>query len=212
MAKAACRAIIGFLDGKLPAGWRDDLGPDDFLSKARLAEYAKGKLPDEDLYRMWQETLAAEQHAEHITAWRIECTLREFEKPDSRNVYFEWPIHTPDESGALADIRPEIEVGGRIIQPRDKSDGSSREKKAQEERQAIVDAYTLIAGGKEPDEDGVTRVTVQDFVDASEEYFGREMKRASIYKKIRKYGDFDIEDSIVTPAGDRPGGDKKTCG
>ncbi|MBR2215730.1 MAG: hypothetical protein IJ849_08240 [Selenomonadaceae bacterium] len=178
------------------------MGADDLLSHSQLTEYAKQKFTDGDMYKLTQMVTAAEKHAEHISAWRIECTLREFEKPDDRNVYFAWPVHRADESGALKDIRPEIEVGGRIIQPRDKSDGSKKKDKAKEERQAIIDAYTLIAATKDPDEDGVVRVTVQDFVDNSEEYFGREMKRASMYKKIRKYEDFSIEDSVVTPAGD----------
>lgn len=200
--KAACKAIIEFLDDILNNGWRGDLGSDDFLSKAILMDYARTRLTDALLYQLGQAVEQAEKHAEHITAWRIECTLREYEKPDDRNVYFSWPVHLPDDSGALKDIRPEIEVGGRIVQPRDKSDGSKKEAKAKEERQEIIDAYTLIAADKEPDEDGMVRVTVQDFVDESEEYFGKKFKRASIYKKLRKYGDFSIEDSVVIPAGD----------
>lgn len=35
------------------------------------------------------------------TAWRIECTLREFPKPKPINVWFEYPIHKIDSSGAL---------------------------------------------------------------------------------------------------------------
>lgn len=196
--KAACRAIIAFLDRELPQGWRDSLGPDDFLSKAQMADFAKERLGDGQVYRMEKDVAAAERHAMHVTAWRVECTLREFEKPDDRDVYFAWPIHVADECGALKDIRPEIDVGGRAVQPRDRGE-SGKQRKAKEERQEIIDAYTLIAADKEPDEDGVVRVTVQDFVDASEECFGKEFKRASMYKKLRKFGDFEIESSIVTP-------------
>lgn len=209
-AKAACKAIIGYLDRELPVGWRNDLGPDDFLSKHQLMEYCRGgKLSAEQLAAVESEAGEAERHASHMTAWRIECTLREFEKPDDRNVYFSWPVHLPDESGALKDIRPEVEIGGRTVQPRDKSDGSAKERKAKEERQAIINAYTIIAGEKEPDDDGMVRVTVQDFVDESEEHFGKEIKRASMYKKLRKFGDFVIEGSVVVPA---ENAGKNSCG
>ncbi|MBR4694729.1 MAG: AAA family ATPase, partial [Selenomonadaceae bacterium] len=200
--RAACRAIIAFLDQNAPKGWRDDAGPDDFLSKPALMDCARkeGRLSLAQLAELDAAVAEAERHADHITAWRISCTLREYERPDDRDVYFSWPVHVADDSGALKDIRPEIEVGGRIIQPRDKSDGSKKETKEKEERQAIIDAYTLIASEKEPDDDGMVRVTVQDFVEHSEEYFGKELKRASMYKKLRKFDDFTIEDSIVVPA------------
>lgn len=199
--RAACRAIIAFLD-KHAQGWRDDAGLDDFLSKPALMECARkeGRLSASQLAELDAAVAEAERHASHITAWRISCTLREYERPDDRDVYFSWPVHVADDSGALKDIRPEIEVGGRIIQPRDKSDGSKKETKEKEERQSIIDAYTLIASEKEPDDDGMVRVTVQDFVEHSEECFGKEIQRASMYKKLRKFGDFTIEDSIVSPA------------
>lgn len=36
------------------------------------------------------------------TAWRIDGTLREFPKFPPVNVFFQYPIHTPDASGLLA--------------------------------------------------------------------------------------------------------------
>ena len=43
------------------------------------------------------------------TAWRIEGTLREFPKFDPVNLWFDYPIHVTDDSGALGDIEPEAE-------------------------------------------------------------------------------------------------------
>ena len=38
------------------------------------------------------------------TAWRLEATLREFRGFDPINVWFDYPIHRMDVSGALGDI------------------------------------------------------------------------------------------------------------
>ena len=42
-------------------------------------------------------------------AWRIEGTLREFASFKPKNLWFEYPVHTPDETGALADLHCEGE-------------------------------------------------------------------------------------------------------
>jgi len=52
---------------------------------------------------------AAGQSATTATAWRIEGTLREFPKFAPKNLWFDYPRHILDESGVLADIRPEAE-------------------------------------------------------------------------------------------------------
>lgn len=199
--KAACKAIIAYLDSTLPKGWRDDLGPDDFLSKFQLMEYCKGgALSPAQLSEAEAEAAKAEHHAEHTTAWRISCTLREYERPDDRDVYFAWPVHVADTSGALKDIRPEVEVGGRVVQPRDKSDGSHKEDKAKKERQQVIDAYTLIAAEKEPEADGRVVVRIGDMVERSAEFFGKEMTKPAIRKKIDKYGDLVVTKGVVLPA------------
>ena len=129
----------------------------------------------------------------------MDCTLREFKKPEPKDIFFRWPIHLLDEEGYLKDIRPDVEINGKTFHQRDKSDGSKKAAKAEQERLAITNAYTLIANDKEPDEDGVVRVRVEDFVDRSEELFDKPLKRNSLYKKIRRYGDFTITNGVVTP-------------
>ena len=141
---------------------------------------------------------AAEEHAEHITGWRISCTLREYEKADDQEVYFDWPVHKPDTSGVLHDIRPDVEVNGKTFHQRDKSNGSKKAAKAEKERQSIIDAYTLISAEKDPDLDGNVVVKLADFVERSEEFFGKEIKRDGIRKKLKKFGDFDVDNGVVS--------------
>ncbi len=48
-----------------------------------------------------------EEHAEFpsMTAWKMECTLREFAKPLPKYLWFEWPIHKLDESKSLQNMK-----------------------------------------------------------------------------------------------------------
>ena len=50
---------------------------------------------------------AADSSTGTVTAWRLEGTLREFPKFPPKNVWFDYPRHTLDDSGVLADIKPE---------------------------------------------------------------------------------------------------------
>lgn len=194
---AACDCIQKSMDGKFP-GWRDFVGQDDLLSKFQLTEYCKSNLSDDAMAALNAAVDAAEKHAEHITGWRISCTLREYEKADDQEVYFDWPVHKPDTSGVLHDIRPDVEVNGKTFHQRDKVDKVS---KADKEKQQIIDAYTLICTTKDPDLDGKVIVKVHDFVERSEELFGKEIKTdKGMKKKLMKYGSFDIDNAVVTPS------------
>ena len=99
----------------------------------------------------------------------------------------------------MKDIRPDVEVNGRTLHQKDKSDGSAKAAKQKEERQAIIDAYTLISADKEPDEDGVVRVRVKDVMDRSIDFFGKSYARSSVNKKFKKFGDFKIIKGVILP-------------
>jgi hypothetical protein len=50
---------------------------------------------------------AARAQLRKRTAWRIEGTLREFERFAPVNVWFDYPVHVADRAGVLGDVRPE---------------------------------------------------------------------------------------------------------
>jgi RecA-family ATPase len=190
--------ITQYLDTHV-SGWRERL-PDEHLSDAfRLSEYCKHNLYENAKEELFAQIAESDLHVEHTSAWRVSCTLREFEKADNKDIFFSWPIHYVDESGMLAKIRPDIEINGKTIHQKDISDGSYKAEKLAKERQQVIDAYTLIAAGKEPDDDGVVRVKLGDFVERSEELFGKEITKPGIRKKLNKFGDFTVERGIVTP-------------
>jgi len=190
--------ITQYLDTHV-SGWRNRL-PDEHLSDAfRLSEYCKKNLYENAKEELFAQIAESDRHVEHTTAWRVSCTLREFEKADNKDIFFSWPIHRVDESGMLAKIRPDIEINGKTIHQRDVSDGSHKAEKLAKERQQIIDAYTLIAAEKDPNKDGVVVVNVRDFIKRSEEFFNKKLARSSMYKKLQKFGDFTIERGDVFP-------------
>lgn len=197
--KLACESVLHYLDDVHPA-WRDDIGLDDRESEFQLLGWCDDNLTHDQAAEAHSIASRAEDDARHVTAWRVDCTLREFKKPEPKDIFFRWPIHLLDEEGYLKDIRPDVEINGKTFHQRDKSDGSKKAAKAEQERLAITNAYTLIANDKEPDDDGVVRVRVTDFAERSEEFFGKEIGRSGMHKRIAKFkNDFTIHDGIVTP-------------
>ena len=190
--KYACAAIAEYLDSH-KAGWRSEVGPDDLLSEYQMMEYARAKLDAAQMAEVGHLTAQTDSAAKHTTAWRVSCTLREFEKPDDKDIYFRWPIHTLDREGVLKDIRPDVEINGKTFHQRDKSDGSAKKEKAERERQEIIDAYEVLQAEKDEP------VTVNDFVERSEEFFGKKLKRLGIRKRILKTGEFEIDKGEIWP-------------
>lgn len=45
------------------------------------------------------------------TGWRVSATLREFPTPPDFDIWFDWPLHTPDEGGILASTSDRSEQG-----------------------------------------------------------------------------------------------------
>ena len=101
--KAACRVIKAMLDKR---GHADAYGLDDTLSRHRMLTIAKEKLGLADLRAIDAEVAAAEKKADGMTAWRIEGTLREFARFDPVNLWFDYPVHKPD-NGLLEDLQPD---------------------------------------------------------------------------------------------------------
>lgn len=95
---------------KFSPGWEDKIPLDDQLSRVRL-EAACAKtfdLTHGNRFEDMQIAIAeAETDALSKTAWRLECTLREFKKPAPINCWFDYPVHRIDDTGILADMEAE---------------------------------------------------------------------------------------------------------
>ena len=134
--KAACREIRALLDKR---GFADVYGPDDTLSKSRMLALAKEHLGLADLRGLDARIAAAEKHADGMTAWRIEGTLREFARLDPVDLWFDYPIHKPD-GGLLQDLKPENDARAFASQMAEKRWGN-REKLAKSKASELSNAF-----------------------------------------------------------------------
>lgn len=112
--RAYCDTIANVLDRNpsLP-NWRDQISQDDALVPDRLRDAMQCMMGEYTFRALCSLGDEARQKAEHRTAWRIEGTLREFPSFKPRNLWFDYPVHTMDDSGALEDIRTETEPAQR---------------------------------------------------------------------------------------------------
>lgn len=105
--KAVCEVCRTYLN--MHKNLLSGLSQDDMCSSYQILNYCENKLEKgqfEDLMAMVE---TAKTRVHQRTAWRIEGTLREFPKFQPLNLWFNYPVHTMDESGALGDIQPEME-------------------------------------------------------------------------------------------------------
>jgi len=106
--KAVCEACKQYLDAHYE--WEDELSQDDLLSSYQMLNYCENKLEKGQFEALQRITEAVKKRAQSMTAWRIEGTLREFQKFSPVNMWFDYPVHTVDASGVLGDIQPEAEL------------------------------------------------------------------------------------------------------
>ena len=104
---AVCRACRQYLDAHFE--WQDDLSQDDLCSAYQMLNYCENKLDKWQFATLQKQVEAAKNQARQKTAWRIEGTLREFPKFPPVNLWFDYPVHVIDETGALGDIQPDME-------------------------------------------------------------------------------------------------------
>ena len=92
------------------------------------------------------------------TAWRVEGTMREFQRLDPVNIWFDYPIHIVDHMGDLKDVKPEGQI-------REKID------KAMERQTILETAYNMLTINDEVtiadvmEYTGLSRNTIRDYID-----------------------------------------------
>ena len=155
--KAICMACKMWLDAHWK--WEDDLSQDDLLNNKVMLEYCNTHLDKWQYNAVLREVEKAKNRVAALTAWRIEGTLREFQQFKPINLWFDYPVHYMDESGALGDISPEAEKA-----PWEKI----KEKNQERAKQKNIDTYNkfIVAFEGLADEDGLAKM--QDIADQLE--------------------------------------------
>lgn len=180
---AVCAALERAMAELGPDGWRDVIGDDDRLSAKRFLEGARALLSRAGERAALDAVVAARAAAKARTAWRIEGTLREFPRFDPLNLWFDYPVHRPDATGALSDVDPEGE-GNRWAGKagRDRRAKTAEERK-EERRAALEEAFsTCDTGG------GVTLKDMSEFMGVTEK---------TVRNRVKEHGGFWIDGSSI---------------
>ena len=176
---AVCRACKQYLDAHFK--WEEELSQDDLCSSVRMLEYCREHLDRWQMAALERILAEEKEQVAAMTAWRIEGTLREFPKFPPVNVWFRYPVHTLDESGALGDIQPEAEL------PPWKKGTEKIKKNAQarksDRRKALEEAVESSNFGETP--------TVKEVA----EYLG--ISERTVRDRINEHGGYEIEDGKI---------------
>ena len=179
----ACELITGYLEGHID-GWKerliseDDIVVLDALRPQAVTLLGAGSVRANTLV----EELNALEDAcmTSLSAWRIEGTLRDFPRFAPIDVYYQWPLHTLDDCGALRDIKTaSTHQNGWGKTTKKESAESRKEANAKERQELLKDAYESF---KEDDQEApisvkdladyllVTEKTIRKYVKDSDEY------------------------------------------
>lgn len=104
--KAVCATCTSFLTEQ-HINWQDDISQDDALSAYQMRNYCDNVLKRPQFAILDQQLREVKARVRQRTAWRVEGTLREFPRFDPVNIWFDYPTHEMDDTGALRDIRPD---------------------------------------------------------------------------------------------------------
>ena len=173
---------------------------ENILYKNTLSEFEK--IPQEDLYKRKEMMLhtrriignrfsdnqlqdivhEAEAKAETMTAWRIDMTLREFPKPAETNIWFSYPIHEVDHTGALENLDPEEDM------PMWKK-GKMAQKTPEERQNKRQNEFEIAYENLSQEHDQVTVKMMAEYMNISERTIWNRLKDLSgIYKAKREEG------------------------
>lgn len=142
--KGLCAVCKQYLDAHWE--WKDDLGEDDLLNSKHMIAYCENVL-DQFQMNMLRKAMNKElEVVNSMTAWRIEGTLREFPRFEPLNLWFRYPVHYMDVSGALQDVKPEFEKTSAELKR------EAARAKQQREKQDKINSFIVAFDGLEDDE------------------------------------------------------------
>lgn len=177
--KAACKAIERYLNSNA-VNWEKDASQDDLLSKRAMQELAEIHLSRAQYKDLQKVIDTAEQSIDQLTAWRIDGTLREFPKFTPVNLWFDYPVHQIDPTGALKDIDPE---GDAPPWKKNFSKKKTPEERKEEKRQELEIAFEACSI-----EGRITIQSLSEFLGVSEK---------TTRRRVQEHGGFWIDNSEV---------------
>ena len=140
-----------------------------------------GMMAPDDYRNMLVDVLAARQDVQQRTAWRVDCTLREFGKPKPVNLWFNYPTHQVDTTGVLKDQESE---GDKPPWQKAMEKRKPKEKKAKDRKVSTENAYENCSFDGE--------VALKNMA----EYLG--ITEKSVRNRLTELGNYEIKNGYVT--------------
>lgn len=156
------------------------IGRDDLFSVKAMVDHAKKGLKDH-LEEVTPATFQAADDVKKRSAWRVDGTLREFPKFESKNFWFEFPIHKLDETGLLKKAQPEGDA------PIWKKASRKRKKTNEDRKEQRIEAL----------EEGFDSVAENGKASISEVAKAIGKSDRTIRSYVKQHGDFEIIDGFI---------------
>ena len=121
-------------------------------------------------------TAEAAENAQHLTAWRISFTLREFASPQPTDIWFDYPRHYLDDTGILKDLMPDEELAPWQRGVKKHSSEKAKKKRENQRQNDLEIAFSNLELNGDP-------ITYQMLADA----MGTSIKTAQ--RRIKEAGD-----------------------
>lgn len=143
--EAFCAVCVKVLKREAGAAMFGKICPDDIRHDPEIMQETARKYLDNEPYKHCMAAAnAARETVSSRTAWRIEGTLREFPKFTPIDLWFDYPIHQPDQSGILHECDPKgLAPTWQTNFPKRKSN----EERRQERSDSIETAFSGVEQG-----------------------------------------------------------------
>lgn len=179
--RAVCDEIVRWFKQYNPGYFDTWVSRDDQLSVVAMDNHAKQGLKDYQ-QQLAIATLEAGQRAKKKSAWRVEGTLREFEKFAPVDMWFEYPTHNVDDSGILKQVQPESESAPWQKKGSKKNQDNKEERKRQRMESLEVTFDELAEDGK---------ISIEALAE------GLGLKDRATRDRVKEHPDFKIEQGLV---------------
>ncbi len=172
-----CAVYADYIRRFHAADYDDIVSPDDAQSPARMRDIASEYLAPATVKHARQAVERAKHAIGTLSAWRIEATLREFPKLPPLNLWFDYPVHTPDRSGILTDAESDYSEKYNTYK-KNFGKKQSPEQRSEERKESFRLAFEAC------NQDGIAQISdIAEYLGVSEKTVRRRATEAEIYWK-----------------------------
>ena len=182
---AMCDVIVQYLNEKVD-NWEDFISQDDMCSSAQMKAKAERLLTPAQWEELTEKLTVRVSQVEHMSAWRVEGTLREFNKFQPVNLWFDYPRHVVDKTGVLKDINLDDVNPKQTWKKNFNKNKKTPEERKKERIQSLDQAFESLATFNEDNTVDIT--SLADSMGVTEK---------TIRNRLKEHGGFWIDEGKV---------------